>query len=101
MAKKILESPHKIISLNVLATGQMILTTENRVYEHKDGKWTPMVFADDPVEPEPVPQAPSYDPVPEQNTKPYDPSYAGSAGQGYSLQPTPTPPLASPGTPNA
>lgn len=51
MPKKILESPHKIISLNVLATGMMILTTENRVYEHKDGKWTPMVFADDPVEP--------------------------------------------------
>jgi hypothetical protein len=48
---KVLESPHKIISLSVLATGQLILTTENRVYEHKDGKWTPMVFADDPVDP--------------------------------------------------
>ena len=46
------ETPHKIISLHVLATGQLILTTENRVYEHKDGKWTPMVFADDPVEPD-------------------------------------------------
>jgi hypothetical protein len=50
MPKK-LETGHKIISLNVLATGQMILTTEQRVYEHKDGKWTPMLFADDPVEP--------------------------------------------------
>lgn len=57
---KILESPHKIISLNVLATGTMILTTENRVYEHKDGKWTPMVFADDPVEPEPAKPAPTF-----------------------------------------
>lgn len=56
MPKK-LETGHKIISLNVLATGQMILTTENRVYEHKDGKWTPMVFADDPVDPpEPKPE---------------------------------------------
>jgi hypothetical protein len=53
MSKRV-ESPHKIISLNVLATGQLILTTENRVYEHKDGKWTPMVFADDPVEPKEV-----------------------------------------------
>lgn len=52
MPKK-LETGHKIISLNVLATGQLILTTENRVYEHKDGKWTPMLFADDPVEPPP------------------------------------------------
>ena len=56
---KVLESPHKIISLNVLATGQMILTTENRVYEYKDAKWTPMVFADDPVDP--VEPAPSVD----------------------------------------
>ena len=53
MPKK-LETGHKIISLNVLATGQMILTTEQRVYEHKDGKWTPMLFADDPVETEPA-----------------------------------------------
>ncbi len=51
---KILDAPHKIISLNVLATGQLILTTENRVYEHKDGKWQPMVFADDPVDPPPA-----------------------------------------------
>lgn len=47
------ETPHKIISMNVLATGQMILTTENRVYEFRDSKWTPMAFADDP-EPAPV-----------------------------------------------
>jgi hypothetical protein len=52
MPKK-LEAENKIISLSVLATGQLILTTENRVYEHKDGKWTPMVFADDPVDPPP------------------------------------------------
>lgn len=51
---KILDAPHKIISLNVLATGQLILTTENRVYEQKNGLWTPMVFADDPVEPVPA-----------------------------------------------
>lgn len=49
MAK--LEIPHKIISLNVLATGQMILTTENRVYEYLNGTWTPMKFADDPEAP--------------------------------------------------
>ena len=62
---KVLESPHKIISLNVLATGMLILTTENRVYEHKDGKWTPMIFADDPP-PEPYPiSAPAVAPAPE------------------------------------
>jgi hypothetical protein len=59
---KVLESPHKIISLNVLATGTMILTTENRVYEHKDGRWTPMVFADDPVDP-PEPEKPAEKPL--------------------------------------
>ena len=48
---KIFDAPHKIISLNVLATGVMILTTENRVYAQKDGVWTPMEFAADPVEP--------------------------------------------------
>jgi hypothetical protein len=58
MPKKKLESAHKIISLNVLATGTLLLTTENRVYEHKDGKWTPMLFADDPVEPETEKPAP-------------------------------------------
>jgi hypothetical protein len=52
-----LEIPHKIISLNVLATGRMILTTENRVYESLNDVWTPMKFADDPV-PEPVPAKP-------------------------------------------
>ncbi len=50
MPKK-LESGHKILSLEVLATGRLLLVTENRVYEHKDGKWEPMVFADDPVDP--------------------------------------------------
>lgn len=49
-----LEIPHKIISLNVLATGRMILTTENRVYESLNDVWTPMKFADDP---EPAPEA--------------------------------------------
>lgn len=55
MAK--LEIPHKIISLNVLATGQMILTTENRVYEYLNGTWTPMKFADDPEPPVAVAEA--------------------------------------------
>lgn len=64
MAAKVLESPHKIIAMNVLATGQMILTTENRVYEYMHGVWTPMAFAPDP-EPEPVatPAAPSTEPA--------------------------------------
>ena len=48
MASK-LEIPHTIISLNVLATGRMILTTEKRVYELVNEVWTPMKFADDPV----------------------------------------------------
>ena len=54
MASK-LEIPHTIISLNVLATGRMILTTEKRVYELVNEVWTPMKFADDPV---PAPAAP-------------------------------------------
>jgi hypothetical protein len=59
--KKNLEIPHTIISLNVLATGRMILTTEKRVYELVNEVWTPMIFADDPVDepvPEPIPVAP-------------------------------------------
>jgi hypothetical protein len=46
-----LEIPHAIISLNVLATGRMILTTEKRVYELVGEVWTPMKFADDPEPP--------------------------------------------------
>ena len=63
MPKKI-EAGHKIISLHVLATGQMILTTEQRIYEHKDGKWKPMEFADDPVDPpdaKPAPEPGKFD----------------------------------------
>jgi hypothetical protein len=69
-----LEIPHKIISLNVLATGRMILTTENRVYESLNDVWTPMKFADDP-EPQPV-------------TDPAPPSPVEST-----LAPAPSPPL--------
>ena len=50
---KIIDAPHKIIQLNVLATGQLILTTENRVYAQKDGVWHAMEFAPDPVDPPP------------------------------------------------
>ena len=63
MPKKLLEATHKIISLSVLATGQLLLATENRVYEYKAGVWEPMVFADDP-EPEPDPVAATPTPPP-------------------------------------
>lgn len=73
---KVLESPHKIISLHVLATGRMILVTENRAYEQKDGLWTPMAFADDPVDPEPAKPAPTYDGVNHPDKVKTDPLWA-------------------------
>jgi hypothetical protein len=57
--KKNLDSPHKIISVTLLATGQLILATENRMYQLMNGIWEPMIFAADPVD-EPIP-----DPVPD------------------------------------
>jgi hypothetical protein len=63
MPKKNLEAAHTIISLTLLATGQLILATEKRVYQLMNGVWEPMIFADDP---EPEPDAPPADPnVPE------------------------------------
>jgi hypothetical protein len=50
--KKTLSAAHTIISLNVLANGRLLLTTENRVYELLNNVWTPMVFADDEPEAE-------------------------------------------------
>jgi hypothetical protein len=67
--KKTLSAAHTIISLNVLATGRLLLTTENRVYELVNNVWTPMVFADDEPEAEPDPTpAPTPEPLPESGT---------------------------------
>jgi hypothetical protein len=52
--KKNVTAAHTIISLTMLATGRLLLTTENRVYELVNNVWTPMIFADD--EPEPAPE---------------------------------------------
>lgn len=82
MAK--LEIPHTIISLNVLATGRMILTTEKRVYELVGEVWTPMKFADDP---EPQPET---DPVP---LSPVEAAPAPATPSPALPAPTPTPPL--------
>lgn len=51
--KKIVDSPHKIISVTLLPTGMLIMATENRMYELRNNIWEPMAFAPDP-EPEPV-----------------------------------------------
>ena len=64
--KKNVEAAHTIISLTLLATGQLILATEKRVYQLMDSVWQPMVFADDPVD-ETTPE-PAAEPVTE--TKP-------------------------------
>jgi hypothetical protein len=53
-AKKSLDAPHKIISMTLMPTGQLILATENRVYQYMNNVWEPMVFAPDPVLDPPV-----------------------------------------------
>ena len=67
---KNLAAAHTIISLNVLATGRLLLTTEKRVYELVDNVWTPMIFADDEPEatPTPTPDVQAADPAPAEPT---------------------------------
>jgi hypothetical protein len=57
--KKNVDSPHKIISVTLLATGRLIMATETRMYELINNVWEPMVFADDPVVDQPDPIAPA------------------------------------------
>jgi hypothetical protein len=49
-----LEAPHDVLGITLLPTGRLILATAKRTYELKDNVWTPMHFADDPVDPEPI-----------------------------------------------
>ena len=65
---KNLAAAHTIISLNVLATGRLLLTTEKRVYELVDNVWTPMIFADDEPEATPTPDVQAAEPAPAEPT---------------------------------